>query len=110
MEDYSRQQRALNLQFQFENNKLSTSIKSYARKAGYGLVATLSSRLSLSRSLSMSRRLTVLGFFGRQTGPVYSYLIYARHDQATPVGTATASASASLCQGNRFKKGEQWPS
>lgn len=51
-EECSRQQRALNLQFQFENNKLSTSIKSYARKAGYGLVVSLSRLLSLPLSPS----------------------------------------------------------
>lgn len=59
-EECSRQQRALNLQFQFENNKLSTSIKSYARKAGYGLVVSLSRSRSLSPSLAVSLSLLFL--------------------------------------------------
>lgn len=75
----SRQQRALNLQFQFENNKLSTSIKSYARKAGYGLVVSLSRSRSLSPPLAVSLSLL---FLDDKRGPFT--VTWFMHDMTRP--------------------------
>lgn len=110
----SRQQRALNLQFQFENNKLSTSIKSYARKAGYGLVVSLSRSRSLSPSLAVSLSLlflddkrapfTVTWFMHDMTRLAQWERQRQRHRHRLHYAKAIASKKASNGQANALRR------
>jgi len=69
---------ALNLQFQFENNKLSTSIKSCARKARLGSTRPRLGLFCYVLSPCQGSQVCVVLL------AAYCYLIYARHDHLSP--------------------------